>query len=76
MNCRQDWHVVSLQFATAIQTVIGSSMATEHAFQAYILGTVELRFCFSPTKQRRNAHAPAGSPVLDRKDLSPFPAFS
>ena len=40
MKCRQDRHVVSLQSATAIQIVIGSSVATEHAFQAYILGAV------------------------------------
>jgi len=40
MKCRQDWHVVSLQFAIAIEILIESSVATEHAFQAYISGTV------------------------------------
>lgn len=39
MKCRQDWHVVSLRFAIAIEILIGSSVTTEHAFQAYILGT-------------------------------------
>lgn len=39
MICRQDWHVVSLQFAKAIEIFIVSSVETEHAFQAYSLGT-------------------------------------
>lgn len=40
MKWRQEWHLVSLQFAIAIEALIRSSVATEHAFQAYILGTV------------------------------------